>query len=74
MPCVRFVDNVYLEYYAEYCSDTMLYFVFKGLCMGVILTLMFLCGGEVISISGFEVIVPSFLGYDELMIVRRVAE
>ena len=45
-----------------------------GLCMGVILTLMFLCGGEVISISGFEVIVPSFLGYDELMIVRRVAE
>ena len=43
-----------------------------GLCIGVLLTLWLLCSGDEISIAGFEVIVPSFLGYDELMIVRRL--
>ena len=51
-----------------------------GVCIGITITLLatFIVGGNMHHISmqdtSYEVIVEGFLGYDELMIVRRVEE
>ena len=53
-----------------------------GLTVGVILTLMLFCGPHItprtlhidrgMGSKAYEVIIPSFLGYEQLMVVKRL--
>jgi hypothetical protein len=47
-----------------------------GIFIGITITLLvtFIVGGTYTIISDYEVIVEGFLGYDELMVVRRLEE
>ena len=53
-----------------------------GITIGVILTLMLFCGPHItprtlhidrgMGSKAYEVIIPSFLGYEQLMVVKRL--
>ena len=55
---------------------TALLLIVCGICIGILLSLTLLCGNETTVIStldsDYEVIVNNFLGYEQLMVIKRL--
>jgi len=55
---------------------TALLLIVCGICIGILLSLALLCGNETTVIStldsDYEVIVSKLLGYEELMVVKKL--
>lgn len=69
-----------LNDFRNYCNADNIILMIVGVCIGVTITLLAtfalheLYANVTIGNTTYEVVVNNFLGYEELMIVRRVSE